>query len=94
VQQETYLKNANAQVKQQLAEIEKFSQLIASDKEIINLRNAVKESAAAQLEAGVITASDYVLEVNAADQANQALKAHELQWLQANIQLQIIRGKQ
>lgn len=94
VQQETYLKNANAQVKQQLAEIEKFSQLIASDKEIINLRNAVKESAAAQLEAGVITASDYVREVNAADQANQALKAHELQWLQANIQLQIIRGKQ
>lgn len=94
VQQETYLKNANAQVKQQLAEIEKFSQLIASDKEIINLRNAVKESAAAQLEAGVISASDYVREVNAADQANQALKAHELQWLQANIQLQIIRGKQ
>ncbi len=94
VQQETYLKNANAQVKQQLAEIEKFSQLIASDKEIINLRNAVKESAAAQLEAGVITASDYVREVNAADQANQALKAHELQWLQANIQLEIIRGKQ
>ena len=94
VQQETYLKNANAQVKQQLAEIEKYSQLIASDKEIINLRNAVKESAAAQLEAGVITANDYVREVNAADQANQALKAHELQWLQANIQLEIIRGKQ
>lgn len=94
VQQETYLKNANAQVKQQLAEIEKFRKLIETDKEIIELRNAIKESAAAQLEAGVITASDYVREVSAADQANQALKAHELQWLQANIQLEIIRGKQ
>ena len=94
VQQETYLKNANAQVKQQLAEIEKFKQLIETDKEIIELRNGVKEAAAAQLEAGVITASDYLREVNAADQANQALKAHELQWLQANIQLEIIRGKQ
>jgi hypothetical protein len=46
------------------------------------------------LEAGVITASDYVREVNAEDQARQALKAHELQWLQASMQLEIIRGKQ
>jgi outer membrane protein TolC len=93
VQQETYLKNASAQVRQQLEEVEKFRQLIETDREIIALRNAVKEAAAAQLEAGVITASDYIREVNAADQASQALKAHELQWLQANIQLEIIRGK-
>jgi outer membrane protein TolC len=93
VQQETYLKNANAQVRQQLAEVEKFRQLIETDKGIIELRSAVKEAAAAQLEAGVITASDYVREVNAEDQARQALKAHELQWLQASIQLEIIRGK-
>lgn len=94
VQQETYLKNANAQVRQQLAEVEKFRQLIETDKGIIELRTAVKEAAAAQLEAGVITASDYVREVNAEDQARQALKAHELQWLQASMQLEIIRGKQ
>jgi outer membrane protein TolC len=93
VQQETYLKNASAQVRQQLEEVEKFRQLIETDREIIALRNAVKEAAAAQLEAGVITASDYIREVNAADQASQALKAHELQWLQANIRLEIIRGK-
>jgi outer membrane protein TolC len=94
LQQETYLKNANAQVRQQLAEVEKFRQLMETDKGIIELRTAVKEAAAAQLEAGVITASDYVREVNAEDQARQALKAHELQWLQSSMQLEIIRGKQ
>ncbi len=94
VQQETFLKNADAQVRQQLAEIEKFRLLVETDKGIIALRTAVKESAAAQLESGVITANDYVREVNAEDQSRQALKAHELQLLQARMQLGIIRGKQ
>jgi hypothetical protein len=94
VQQETFLKNADAQVRQQLAEIEKFRQLVETDKGIIALRTSVKESAAAQLESGVITANDYVREVNAEDQSRQALKAHELQLLQARMQLGIIRGKQ
>lgn len=92
LQQETFVKNTNAQLTQQRTEIVKFKQLIASDKEIIALREAVKLSAAAQLEAGVITSSDYLREVNAEDQSRQNLKAHEVQLIQAQIQLKLITG--
>jgi outer membrane protein TolC len=45
------------------------------------------------LESGVITANDYLREINAEDQARQALLLHELQWLQARINYKIISGK-
>jgi outer membrane protein TolC len=63
------------------------------DAEIINLRIMVKDAAKAQLENGVITANDYLREVNAEDQARQSLIVHQLQLLQAQINYQTIKGK-
>jgi len=94
VQKETFLLNTNTQLQQQQAEIEKLQQLITSDKEIISLRVSVKEAAKAQLENGVITANDYLKEINAEDQARQALITHQLQLLQAQINYNTISGKQ
>ncbi len=93
VQKETFLLNTHTQVKQQLAEIEKLQQLVQSDQQLIALRKSVKDAADAQLENGVITASDYVREVNAEDQARQSLITHQLQLLQAQVMLQTITGK-
>lgn len=67
--------------------------LIAGDEEIITLRASVKDAAKAQLENGVITANDYLREVNAEDQSRQALITHQIQLLQAQINYQIISGK-
>jgi len=92
VQEETFLKNTNAQIRQQEITVEKLEKLIATDNQIIELRTSVKNSASAQLEAGVITASDYLREVNAEDQSRQALKAHEIQLIQAHIQLNLLTG--
>ncbi len=94
IQKETFLLNTNARLKQQKSEIDKMNLLIASDEEIITLRASVKEAAKAQLENGVITANDYLREVNAEDQARQTLIAHQLQLLQAQINYQTISGKQ
>ena len=94
VQKETFLLNTNTQLKQQLAELDKLQQLIATDKDIIDLRIQVKDAARAQLENGVITANDYLREVNAEDQARQSLITHEIQLLQAQINYQTISGKQ
>ena len=69
-------------------------QLISTDKEIINLRASVKEAAKAQLDNGVITANDYLREVNAEDQARQLLITHQLQLLQAQINYNTISGNQ
>lgn len=94
IQQETFLLNTNTQLQQQQAEIEKLGQLVVSDDEIISLREQVKEAARAQLENGVITANDYLREVNAEDQARQTRITHQLQLLQAQINYQTIAGKQ
>jgi outer membrane protein TolC len=91
---ETFLLNTNTQLKQQQSEVEKLQQLVATDDAIIDLRQQVKTAANAQLENGVITANDYLREVNAEDQARQARIAHELQLLQAQINYQTILGKQ
>lgn len=94
IQKETFLLNTNAQLKQQQAEIDKLLKLIVSDNEIIDLRKSVNDAAKAQLENGVITANDYLKEVNAEDQARQTLITHQILLLQAQINYQTISGKQ
>lgn len=93
IQQETFLLNINTALKQQQAELDKLNQLIAKDAAIIGLRIKVKEAAKAQLENGVITANDYLREVNAEDQSRQNLITHQVQLLQAQINYQTISGK-
>ena len=94
IQKETFLLNTNTGLQQQQAEINKFQKLIATDQAIIDLRIKVKDAAKAQLENGVITANDYLREVNAEDQARQSLITHQIQLLQAEINYQTIAGKQ
>ena len=94
IERETFLLNTNTQLVRQQAEIEKLKQLISSDSSIIALRKSVTDASKAQLESGVITASDYLIEVNAEDQARQELITHQVQLLQAQINYLTISGKQ
>lgn len=94
IQKETFVLNTNTQLKQQQAEINKLTQLMVSDNAIIDLRRSVTDAAKAQLENGVITANDYLNQVNAEDQARQALITHQVLLLQAQINYQTISGKQ
>ncbi|MBI1343775.1 MAG: transporter [Terrimonas sp.] len=93
IRKETFLLNTHSQQLQQSAEVEKMQQLLAADEGIIDLREQVKNAAKAQLENGVITANDYIREVNAEDQARQTRITHQLQLLQAQINYQTISGK-
>jgi len=68
---------------QQNADIERYRQLIQSDNEIITLRDSVKEASALQLQNGVITANDYLTDINAESQARQDRTLHEVQLLMA-----------
>jgi hypothetical protein len=94
VQKDIFLLNTNTQLKQQESEVQKLEDLIAADQKIINLRTQVKEAANAQLANGVITANDFLKEINAEDQARQSLITHQLQLLQAKINYQTIAGNQ
>jgi len=94
IQKDVFLFNTNTQLKQQQSDVDKLQKLVDTDKEIIDLRISVKDAAKAQLENGVITANDYLREVNAEDQARQGLITHQIQLLQAQINYQTISGKQ
>ncbi len=92
IQKETFLFNTNLLLKQQLEEINKLKELIVKDNEIIELRKNIINAAKVQLENGVITATDYLKEMNAADQAAQILSQHQIQLTLAEYNCQTISG--
>ena len=81
VQQETFLFNTNLALSRQNAEIAKMQELIMDDSEIIRLRENVKNATQTQLENGTATTNDYLIAVNAEDQARQSRILHEIQLL-------------
>jgi outer membrane protein TolC len=82
IQKQTFLFNTNLTQKQQNADITKYEELMKTDDRIIAMRESVKEAASAQLQNGVLSAHDYITEVNAEDRARQNLILHEMQLLQ------------
>ncbi|MGC1243280.1 MAG: TolC family protein [Chryseosolibacter sp.] len=94
VQEETFLFNTNLTSRQHHAEIAKLQRLLAVDDEIISLRRRVQETASAQLEEGVIPATDYVREVNATGQARQNRVLHEAQLLMAQARYRFTNGNE
>jgi outer membrane protein TolC len=78
---ETFLFNTKLTLKQQSTDITKLNDLISVDQQIIELRTKIKTTAKAQLDNGVITANDYLRELNAEDQARQNLSVHKIQLL-------------
>ena len=94
IQKEAFVFNSNLTLKQQQAEIKKYMDLVATDQSIINKREAVKKAASAQLENGVLSAHDYINEVNLEDQARQNLVLHKLQLLLAQYNYQNTQGIQ
>ena len=72
-----------AQVQQYLADVVKAEELIKSDEEIINLRKSITLSAASQLENGTLTATEFVTEQLAEEQALLTRNLHKMQLLQS-----------
>jgi len=92
VQKETFMFNTRITQRQQNADVEKYLSLLKKDDDIIALRESVKTASAAQLENGVLSAHDFITEVNAADEAHQNRILHEVQLLQAQFSYQNTMG--
>ena len=80
-QKSTFLFNTQQTMHQENADIRKYRRLILSDDDIVNLRESVTKTSAVQLQNGVITANDYLLDVNSAAQARQDRAVHQIQLL-------------
>lgn len=91
-QQETFRINNRIQQRQYAEEFARLNQLILLDEEHILLRNRIQETIKVQLENGVVTASDYLREANALDQARLTLILHRIQRNQAAHQHKLLIG--
>ena len=87
IQRDVFLLNTKSVMEQQSAEITKWQILIETDRQIVALREKIKESATAQVENGTLTTNDYLIELNAESQARLNLELHQLQLLLAQINL-------
>jgi outer membrane protein TolC len=92
IQRETFLFNTNLTLKQQNADITKIQELIETDKSIVTLRESVKNTTKNQLTYGTATTNDYLIAVNAEDQAKQNLILHEIQLLMTEYNTQTTAG--
>ncbi|HET7115678.1 MAG TPA: TolC family protein [Hanamia sp.] len=92
IQKETFLFNTKISQLQQNENVQKYDSLLDKDNTIIELRTSVKKAAYAQLENGVLSAHDYITQVNAEDQARQTKILHEMQLLQARYSYENIVG--
>ncbi|MBK7122718.1 MAG: TolC family protein [Chitinophagaceae bacterium] len=93
IQKENFLNSNRQLLVQQKNEVEKYRQLVATDAEIVLLRTKIKKNASFKLENGIITSTDYIIELNAENQSMLNQKLHEIQWLQAQYNYQLILGK-
>jgi outer membrane protein TolC len=91
-EKETFLLNNNIQLQEINAEIQKSETNIATDTEIIALREYVEKSASSQLKNGVITASEYLTEFTNLYEAKNSQKIHEIQLELAKANYQVIIG--
>jgi len=85
--------NVRLQSIQQEEEMQKLRSLIAQDRQLIELRKSISNSASAQVDNGVITVTDYLTQVNAQYLAEIALNTHELQLSYAQIKYLTTLGK-
>ncbi|MDX9932458.1 MAG: TolC family protein [Bacteroidales bacterium] len=83
VQKQTFLFNTNLKVSQINTEIEKFTELLKSDDEIIRLRQGIQLSTVVKVENGTASASDLIRDLNAVNRSMLDKALHEIQMLQA-----------
>jgi len=75
--------NLQATLVQQQEEIMKLERMIAMDLKIVEAKTTIRKASSSQLDNGVITSSDYIVDLNAENQAQFNLKLHEIQLLMA-----------
>ncbi|SEA41855.1 Outer membrane protein TolC [Flavobacterium gillisiae] len=91
-EKETFLLNTNVQLQEMENEVNKLQEVTTTDLEIIALREYVLKSSDAQLSNGVITSSDYLVELTNLYEAKTNHKLHEIQLLLAKANYQVIKG--
>ena len=89
---DNFNRNISITMQNELANINYYTSALPKDKELVDLRKKIKESAFLKLQNGTITATDYLTEANAELQAEIKLETHKILLTQAIINYQLIKG--
>ena len=92
-QKATFDKNLKLSSQKDLDDISKYQQLIAKDDEILKLRDNIVRSASVQLDNGIITATEYVTELDNQIQAKLNMELHKVQMQIAKLNYLNAMGK-
>jgi outer membrane protein TolC len=92
-QKETFDKNTRIEAERGLSEIQKLTELLQKDSDIIALREKITRTASSQMENGVITSSEYISRLNEETQSRLMLELHRIQLVKANLSYLFILGK-
>jgi len=90
---EVYQKNMKMSYQRDIAEIDKFTELILKDLEIINLKTKIAKNSSSQFDNGYITSNDYLNDVNAETMAKINYEIHKIQLVKAKFDYMVNLGK-
>ena len=90
--EDAFSKQLNASIARQINAIETLNEQIELDEQVLDLRSKVVAEKQKQLDQGVITSTEQVTEINAENRARLDVELHKLQLVQANYELQRLRG--
>lgn len=89
---ETFEHNVNLKEGKYKEDIAKLEKQLKRDEEIVALQNKILKQLAVQLEHGVITVNDYLIQTNAELRARQQMELHKTQLIQIKIDYLTERG--
>ncbi len=92
-QKENFLMATEVRYASQKRDIERLKSQLVNDDKLIAIREEIRKTAEAQLDNGVITATDYLTELDQEDTARQNKALHEIQLLQAKQILKLLLGQ-
>lgn len=82
-QKENLLRTIEISTERSLAEIKNMDETISTDNEIIKLRAYMRQTTETQMQNGVVTANDYIIDLNNETQARLDMELHKTQLMLA-----------
>ncbi|MGW8316829.1 MAG: TolC family protein, partial [Bacteroidales bacterium] len=91
-QRASFTREIESQLAQERSRMEQYRQSIQYEKDVLALQQEISGNAAARLESGTITMTDYITELNKENLARISLETHRIQLLQAMANYYTIQG--
>ena len=92
--QELFVRNIDLATDQQTKQISQITELLKSDRDLIQVRERITKTSASKIENGAITMADYIQDLNTEITAKLTLETHKIQLKESRIKLANIRGIQ